>query len=106
MSIKVETALGFLGGSLGVITSLVIFYDTIFALTDSLLAMIFFGLISLIVGLVGIAGGNIARTDMKKGGKLMLVSGIIGFGLFFWIWWINPGASLTVGGILAIWDKD
>ncbi|KGK98573.1 hypothetical protein LI82_06790 [Methanococcoides methylutens] len=106
MSIKVETALGFVGGSLGVITSLVIFYDTMFALSDSLLAMVFFGLVSLVVGLVGIAGGNIARTDMKKGGKLMLVSGIIGFGLFFWMWWIIPGALLTVGGVLAIWDEN
>ncbi|SES84207.1 hypothetical protein SAMN04488587_1210 [Methanococcoides vulcani] len=65
-----------------------------------------FGLIAPALSILGIAGGNIARTDMKKGGRLMLVSGIIGLDLFFWMWWIIPGALLTVGGILAIWDRD
>ncbi|WP_135612142.1 DUF4064 domain-containing protein [Methanococcoides sp. AM1] len=116
MNTKVETALGVIGGSLGVLASAFIFYIVLagiwpgggsitYASPEDFGFMVVFGIVTLIVGLVGIAGGIIAKSDMKKGGKLMLISGILGFFLFFTFWWIIPGILLTAGGIMAMKDN-
>ncbi|UGV41329.1 DUF4064 domain-containing protein [Methanococcoides orientis] len=59
------------------------------------------GLIALALSMIGIAGSVVARTDKKKGAKLMLASGIFGFFLLFALW-IMPGILLTAGGIIAM----
>ncbi|MCM1985981.1 hypothetical protein [Methanococcoides seepicolus] len=119
MKAKVETLLGIIGGSLGVLASVIILSVALISIwpgggsmiygspviigdAGTSLIMIVWGMLSLVVGLVGIAGGIIAKTDMSKGGKLMLVSGIIGFFLYFSIWWIIPGVLLISGGIMAM----
>ncbi|MCM1985971.1 DUF4064 domain-containing protein [Methanococcoides seepicolus] len=118
MSKKTETIFGIAGGSIGVIISAFIFYvaiiniwpdgstmmyatSEVFGISDPFVVMMGFGTVTLILGLIGIAGGIVAKTDKKKGGKLMLASGILGIALFFWMW-ILPGLLLTIGGIMAI----
>ena len=73
----------------------------VFGISDPFLIMMGLGTVTLAFGLIGIAGGIVAKTDKKKGGKLMLASGILGIALFFWMW-ILPGLLLTIGGIIAI----
>ncbi|ABE52931.1 DUF4064 domain-containing protein [Methanococcoides burtonii] len=118
MSKKTETIFGIAGGSIGVIIAAVIFYvaiiniwpgggtmmygtSEVFGISDPFVVMMGFGTVTLILGLIGIAGGIVAKTDKKKGGKLMLASGILGIALFFWMWML-PGLLLTIGGIIAI----
>ena len=118
MNKKTETIFGVAGGSIGVLIAAVIFYVSIiniwpsggsmiygtsevFGISDPFLIMMGLGTVTLAFGLIGIAGGIVAKTDKKKGGKLMLASGILGIALFFWMW-ILPGLLLTIGGIIAI----
>ena len=73
----------------------------IFGYSNPFVIMLGIGTITIILGLMGIAGGIVAKTDRKKGGKLMLTAGILGILLFFWMW-ILPGILLTTGGIMAM----
>jgi hypothetical protein len=38
---------------------------------------------------------------LKKAGKMMLASGVLGFFFLFW-YWIIPGILLTVAGVIAL----
>ncbi|WP_340819987.1 DUF4064 domain-containing protein [Methanolobus sp. WCC4] len=118
MKTRAETIFGIAGGFFGSLIAAFIFYATlvniwpggahtmyatssVFGYSDPFVIMLGIGTITLILGLMGIAGGILAKTDRKKGGKLMLTAGILGFLLFFWTW-ILPGILLTTGGIMAI----
>ncbi|MDY0386061.1 MAG: DUF4064 domain-containing protein [Methanolobus sp.] len=117
MRTKVETILGISGGFLGSVISVFIFYVTlinvwpggmamgyvvpeIFGYSDSFVIMLGIGTMTIVLGLMGIAGGVVAKTNRKKGGKLMLAAGVAGILLFSWMW-IIQGILLISGGILA-----
>ncbi|WP_135612144.1 hypothetical protein [Methanococcoides sp. AM1] len=115
MSKEAATILGTVGGFFGVAASACLFLFAAFNLgfgsrileyppaPMEVFIILGIGLIALALGMIGIAGSVVARTDKKKGAKLMLASGIFGFFLLFALW-IIPGILLTAGGILAMKD--
>lgn len=118
MRTRVETILGISGGFLGSVISVFIFYVTlinvwpggmamgyvvpeILGYSDPFVIMLGIGTMTIVLGLMGIAGGVVAKTNRKMGGKLMLAAGVLGTILFFWMW-ILPGILLTAGGIMTM----
>ena len=118
MKTRAETIFGVCGGFLGSVIAAFIFYvtlvniwpggrtmmyvtSTVFGYSNPFVIMMGIGTITILLSLMGIAGGIVAKTDRRKGGKLMLTAGILGILLFFWMW-ILPGILLTTSGIMAM----
>ena len=62
------------------------------------------GIVAIIVSIVGIVSGIIAKSKAKLGGILMLLSGIIGF-ISIFVFYILPGVLLIIGGIMCLVKK-
>ena len=63
------------------------------------------GVAAIIVSIMGIVGGIIAKNKAKLGGILMIIASVIGF-ISIFVFYILPGVLLLIGGIMCLARKD
>lgn len=99
---KAALILGITGGLIGLIISLLAGLVSFFAsLITGFEILEVKGIILIILAIIGISGGILARAKPVFAGILMLVSCMGGFFILF-IFWTFAGILLLMGGILAI----
>jgi hypothetical protein len=93
-----ESILGIVGGGLGIFVGLVIYYLGTFGMGNMPAEAA--GIILVILGIIGFAGGVVVGRARLIGGILMLIGGVLGFFIIS-AFWIIPGIIMIIGGILT-----
>jgi hypothetical protein len=93
-----ESILGVVGGILGIIVGVFIYYLGTFGLGDIPAELA--GMLLILLGILGFVGGLVVGRYRSTGGVIMIIAGILGFFVLFALW-IIPGIIMIVGGALS-----
>ena len=93
-----ESILGVVGGILGIIVGVFIYYLGTFGLGDIPAELA--GMLLILLGFLSLVGVAVIGRYRSIGGALMIIAGILGFFVLFALW-IIPGIIMIVGGALS-----
>ncbi len=94
--------LGITGGILGVIAGImaILIGGAGMLLLGEPTGVAWLGATGIVFGLIGVAGGSMARTNPLPAGILMAIAGVGGF-IVVSLFWILPGGLLLIGSLVA-----